>query len=323
MSVASLDFSILQDEIRGLQGDVQYDTLELFEKALKSSPSSDIAQQTRNFVIPILASFSDAKALYGESEKSFAQETYDAFLLISTCIPSGHYAQEVLLGALPLLEQKGEMWDMWQFKMRIRGIWNNGNSFNQLRAIIYRCANSIVDATSEIDDPDNNEERLTLGEWLNLNSFIAKCFENNIPQSSTVNAYINFALWEMRSALEEPSQKEKDVTTVVRKGVFDMKVRVACEWVTVAGKALLVECLRNCCEDHPNGGSQGRPYGPGSLFQGAVGFGLERWGFWKRRLVEVKATVGEEVHGSIDKALAKMKAVEKEAFEAFLARVVS
>ncbi|EHK99617.1 hypothetical protein M7I_4490 [Glarea lozoyensis 74030] len=166
MSVASLDFSILQDKIRGLQGDVQYDTLELFEKVLKSSPSSDIAQQTRNFVTPILASFSNAKELYGETELSFALETYDAFLLISTCIPSGHYAQDVLAGALPLLEQQGKMWNMWEFKRLVRGIWNN-------------------DATSEVDVPDNNEERLSLGEWLNLNSFIAKCFENNIPQSSS------------------------------------------------------------------------------------------------------------------------------------------
>ena len=157
---------------------------------------------------------------------------------------------------------------------------------------------------------------------MNLNSFIAKCFENNIPQSSSVNPFINFALWETRSGLEEPWQVENDMTDVASKEIFDIKVKVACEWITLAGEALFVECLRNSCEDHPNGGSRGTPYGPGPLFQGKVGFGLERWGFWKRRIAEIKATVGEELYKSVDKALEKMKAVEEKAIDAFTARII-
>lgn len=127
----------------------------------------------------------------------------------------------------------------------------------------------------------------------------------------------------MRHALEEPAQDEENEKIIVPQNVIDMRVRVACEWIIKGGKALLAECLENSCEDHPNGGDQGRPYSPGSLFHGGVGFGLERWGFWKRRIVELKATVGEEVHGSIDEALARMKAVEREASEAFVPRRTS
>ncbi|CAG8980517.1 hypothetical protein HYALB_00002514 [Hymenoscyphus albidus] len=303
MSVQAPNFSILQDEIKGLQGDVQHDTLGLLEKALKSSSTPNIEQQTQNFVTPILKSFKETGHLYNASQITFAQQTYDAILLISTCIPGGHHAQDILQHALPLLQQAGEAWDMGEFGMLTREIWNEGP--------IY-----------ETEPAHKDENQLNLNQWLNLNSFIAKCFETNlsqaVPGEPIPNVFANFALWELRRALETPSQDEKNKDNHAPNEVVDMRVKVACEWIVQGTKMLLVACLHNSCGDHPNGGNDGTPYGPGEAFSGNVGFSMERWGFWKRRIVELKATVGEDVHGIMDEALKKMTAVEFEAAEALV-----
>ncbi|CAG8956850.1 hypothetical protein HYFRA_00012305 [Hymenoscyphus fraxineus] len=320
MSVQAPNFSILQDEMKGLQGDVQHDTLGLLEKALKSTSTPNIEQQTQSFVTPILKSYKETEHLYNASQTTFAQQTYDAILLISTCIPSGHHAQDILQRALPLLQQAGEAWNLGEFGMLTREIWNEG-LYLPLPELFF-VINQNTDPLHETNPANAYENQLNPNQWLNLNSFIAKCFENNLSNAvhgePIPNVFANFGLWELRRALETPGQDEKSKEIQAPNEVVDMRVKAACEWIVQATKMLLVACLHNSCGEHSNGGSDGSPYGPGELFSGSVGFSLERWGFWKRRIVELKGTVGDDVHGVMDEALKKMTAVEFEAAEALV-----
>lgn len=148
MSTEPLDFSILDDDERGLRGGVPYDVFELFEMALKSSsPSPDIDRTAQLFATSILALFSDPEFQKREV-KGFPSDVHGAFAKISTCIPSGHYAQDVLARALPVLERAGgEKWDMWQFKIAIRSIWNHGMlSFPRITPslLVHACLPSLV-----------------------------------------------------------------------------------------------------------------------------------------------------------------------------------
>lgn len=63
----------------------------------------------------------------------------------------------------------------------------------------------------------------------------------------------------------------------------DCQVAVASEWLIQAAPKLLRENLR---------GESGTPHkSRGTLWHGAPGLGAERWGFWKRRLGEVRGNV--------------------------------
>ena len=53
-----------------------------------------------------------------------------------------------------------------------------------------------------------------------------------------------------------------------------------------------------------------RSSGAGVLFSGNPGFNLECWDFWKRRLGELRSTVGEGVVSSVGQAVETMKAYE-------------
>lgn len=86
----------------------------------------------------------------------------------------------------------------------------------------------------------------------------------------------------------------------------DNRVAVASEWLIQASPDLLRRCLQ---EKDGLDEAQKRSYGPGKLFAGHPGLGLERWGFWKQRLGEIQSVVssGESVASAVQ-ALESMKA---------------
>ncbi|KAI8314668.1 hypothetical protein K4K61_004310 [Colletotrichum sp. SAR11_59] len=101
---------------------------------------------------------------------------------------------------------------------------------------------------------------------------------------------------------------EKDAKVLCPEAVT--RVAVAAEYFIHAAPVILEESLiwhtRGPFDDQEQ-----RIYRAGPLFAGTFGCNLERWGFWKRRLGELKSQLGdEEVERNVDEALEKMSAVE-------------
>ena len=86
-------------------------------------------------------------------------------------------------------------------------------------------------------------------------------------------------------------------------------VAVASEWLIHAGPAILKQCLRGKSNELDADGR--RSFAAGTYFLGRPGFNLERWGFWKRRLMELQPVVSEEVAASVGRAIETMVAAEK------------
>lgn len=126
---------------------------------------------------------------------------------------------------------------------------------------------------------------------------MARLFANRLAQLG------NFAIFELRNGLEEDDEETKQIP------VAEARIRTVCEWVTQSGVRLLQESLNNTFRDSPEGPNQGTPYRPGVLFKGTNGFSLERWGFWKRRLTELRRD-HEALQDDIEAAVAEMERVE-------------
>lgn len=91
--------------------------------------------------------------------------------------------------------------------------------------------------------------------------------------------------------------------------LFDARVRVVCEWIIRSSSRILEDSLLSIHTETPKE-NQGDPYGTGPLFPGSGGFNLERWGWWKRRLVEIRENPYGSVHTEIDEAVRKMTETE-------------
>ncbi|KAI8300355.1 hypothetical protein K4K59_001684 [Colletotrichum sp. SAR11_240] len=88
------------------------------------------------------------------------------------------------------------------------------------------------------------------------------------------------------------------------------RVAVAAEFFIQAAPVILKQSL-TWYDGDPVDDSIQRIFRAGPLFPGTFGFNLERWGFWKRRLGELRSLLGdEEVEKNVDEALGKMSAVE-------------
>ena len=86
----------------------------------------------------------------------------------------------------------------------------------------------------------------------------------------------------------------------------DNRVAVASEWVIQSGPDLLRRCLLSSVLDE----AETRSYSAGALYAGHPGLCLERWGFWKRRLGEIRDKVSESAMRSVDEAVESMTAAE-------------
>ena len=149
--------------------------------------------------------------------------------------------------------------------------------------------NAITDPTFEAEDDET--EHYSLDEWLNLNSFSARLLGAGLV------GWVNFAIWQLRHGLEEEMNPGPST---------DNRVAVASEWVIQSGPDLLRRCLLSSVLDE----AETRSYSAGALYAGHPGLCLERWGFWKRRLGEIRDKVSESAMRSVDEAVESMTAAE-------------
>lgn len=148
-------------------------------------------------------------------------------------------------------------------------------------------------------DDDINQD-FTWEEWVNVNSFVAKLGKQ----------FLGFGLWALRSGLEGAVEEEKHTP----EAVANIRILVATEWIIYDGRALLQESLLNGLSHEP---TSGQPWRGGPLFPGTRGFNLERWGFWKRRLGELRESAVDSTQKKIDEAVELMKVTEAEAAKAW------
>lgn len=88
----------------------------------------------------------------------------------------------------------------------------------------------------------------------------------------------NFAVWELRSALEE----EVDEDTL------EYRISIVKEWILHAGTRIFEEARTMYSDDSD-------VLKPGSLYKGPPGLNLQRWNFWKTRL----ATISRQSPGAV------------------------
>lgn len=146
---------------------------------------------------------------------------------------------------------------------------------------------------------DDDDPELTLDEWINLNSFVAKLFQRLSGKGSTLA--ITFPIWELRNGLEAREPHE-------------IKVHIACEWIIEAGQRILRESMLNTFSDEQDMLDQTLA---GPVFDGTGGYNLERWGFWKRELAEVRETVSDHLTSVVDAAIQTMTRRLRETAEAY------
>ena len=136
--------------------------------------------------------------------------------------------------------------------------------------------------------PDYEKDGLSASpEWTSLNSFAARLLGNS------TQSWNNFGIWELRSALEEPSRSSAD---------RDGHLSSASEWILHAGNVLRAKEGMAELDD-----MEKRMLKGGSLFKGEPGLSDERWAFWKQRFQELGGQVeDQELKQKIDKVVEKM-----------------
>ncbi|KAI1406825.1 hypothetical protein F5Y13DRAFT_176247 [Hypoxylon sp. FL1857] len=285
MSDQALNFEPLKDEELGFfSTEDEFDIVDLFESVISSSPEPNIDDISRHFTDGLIELAPGKCPTY----QTFPCSTWSALNHIASRIPYRHYGQDVLVSIIRKLNEV-EGWkglpDIW---IEMRECWN-------------QCPSG---EPKSKDDPEFTEE-----EWLSLNSFAARLYGG-----LGVGSFTSFAVYQVSDGLEG-ERKDKDQPGP------ETRLRVACEWVIQSGRRLMRESLLNSYAN-PLEKLESRysnPYSIGPLFTGSRGFNLERWGFWKRRLIEVREDkgYGESTYELIDEAVETMAAIEKEIAEKF------
>jgi Protein of unknown function (DUF3632) len=122
-------------------------------------------------------------------------------------------------------------------------------------------------------------------------------FRSACSLNKGLEKWTNFAIWELRAALEEPSQG---------KSILNYEVITAAEWIFQGGEELFKQTRKEETEE------QSRFTQSGSLFPGKAGSLRERWRFWKMRFAEVSKKVDEEAGERAIRAAKKMKDIEEQ-----------
>lgn len=117
--------------------------------------------------------------------------------------------------------------------------------------------------------PEDDASDTEFEVWVSLTSFAARLLGQEIT------SWTNFAIWSLRSALEEEQTSSTSKTRAVK---------VAQQWIEHAS-AVLEKKSREVEELNE---AEKRMLKPGKLFEGEPGFSEKRWAFWKQRLEELQ-----------------------------------
>lgn len=144
------------------------------------------------------------------------------------------------------------------------------------------------------DQPEPYASDIEIDAWANLNFFYARLTGRGVQDLSL------FAIWTMRTALENEQQDDVEGTAAQKYNVY---VPAATSWIFGMGRVLYAKE-----EDlTPTDRKQGNPAKGGELWKGKAEFSKERWALWKERL---------GVISKLDSVSDKTKNISRDALEA-------
>ncbi|KAI0173059.1 hypothetical protein GGR52DRAFT_541734 [Hypoxylon sp. FL1284] len=287
----ALSFERLRDEQLSLLSiEDELDILDLFESVMNSSSGLDVEQTSQRFVDG-LVKLAPGKSL---EDQSLLRSTWSALNRMAACIDYRHYGQDVLVTTVRKLNGVEGWKGLPEIWIAMRESWN-------------------LSPTDNLEAKDEME--FTAKEWLNLNSFAARLYSGPHVGSLAI-----FAISQLSEGLEgEPKSDDRPEP--------ETRLQASCEWLVQSGRRLMRESLLGTFAD-PKEKLEPRysnPYYIGPLFTGLRGFSLERWGFWKRRLVELREgdIYGELTCKLIDEAIEVMTGIERDILKTSYADVSS
>ncbi|KAF2865463.1 hypothetical protein BDV95DRAFT_612605 [Massariosphaeria phaeospora] len=206
---------------------------------------------------------------------------------IACLVPPNHPWQDTLVEAVRLLRTQGgeataghRLWsDLPDLSLILRDKWYDPTTEPALREIT----------------PED------LSKWQNLNSFTARLTDKHF------SPWLNFPIWEIRNALEDAPASG---------AAMRCRLWVACEWILRCGDVLFDSmCTR---EELDENSARVLSLGQLSAIEDTdiAPLSVERWAFWKKRLVEIGAgrgelQLGDSMCGRILDTLQHMANVEK------------
>ncbi|KAJ4381226.1 hypothetical protein N0V86_003575 [Didymella sp. IMI 355093] len=144
------------------------------------------------------------------------------------------------------------------------------------------------------DEPEPHATSVEIDAWTNVNFFWARLTEKGLVDLSL------YAIWRMRTALEEEHQDDSEGTAVQKHDVY---VPAAVSWIFGMGRALYTKEK----DLTPTDRKQGNPAKGGELWEGKAEFSKARWALWKKRLGYIS-----KLEGVSDKT----KSISRDALEA-------
>lgn len=144
------------------------------------------------------------------------------------------------------------------------------------------------------DQPEPHATDIEIDAWANVNFFWARLTEKGLIDLSL------YAIWRMRTALEDEQQDDIEGTAAQK---YNVHVPAAASWIFGMGRALYTK-EKNLT---PTDRKQGNPAKGGELWKGKAEFSKERWALWKERL---------GVISKLDSVSDKTKNISRDALEA-------
>lgn len=167
---------------------------------------------------------------------------------------------------------------------------------NEAYNYIYSSLTDFSMACREVynDTPDPDAGDLEIDAWANVNFFYAHVTKEGLEDLSI------FAIWSMRSALENDLQDDDEGSAAQK---YNLYVPAAASWIFGMGHVLYTKDTDLTPKDR----RQGNPAKGGELWKGKAAFSKERWNLWKERLAVVS---------KMEKVSDKTRYISKDSLEA-------
>jgi hypothetical protein len=166
-------------------------------------------------------------------------------------------------------------------------------SSDNLQHVSY--TNFIADPTT---DPDAKPSQKEIDKWINLNSFATRLTSKDFAP------WLQFPIWELRIALEAPPLKG---------ATMNCRLYVASEWIIRCGDVVILDM----CSNEKLKESLALALQTGPLCLDTPPLSMKRWGFWKRRFLEICANrktleLDDAISGRIIDTLYSMMIAEEQ-----------
>lgn len=219
-----------------------------------------------------------------DKAEDFLWTLWTLFLNVARKVPATDARQQLLVSVVRKLKAKDrETVQLWG---------NDTNVWGDL-PMLGPCMREAWNTRPSFDGTGQDASAVT--DWISLTSFAARVL------GAELQPWDNFAIWELRTVLEENESTSESVR--------DAQLATVCEWITHAGK-YLYEKGRSA--GTPLDDADARSLKTGKLL-GDVKPGLsnERWVFWRERLTELgKSGSNDALKDKVNRVVKLMTTLE-------------